>query len=240
MNNTSYVALSRQTALERMMTVIANNVANSASTGFKAERVRFDTVLEDAGAAGDIAFVQDVGARIDLRDGPIEATGNPLDLAIQGDGFFVVGTAAGDRYTSAGQFRLNDIGEIVTASGDPVMTIDDVSVLIPAETKNITVAADGTVTADEVFVGQLAKVRFAEPDSLVRVGDTLFASDALPEPAADSEIQQGMIEGSNVQAVLEITQMMQTVRSFQSTQKVIETQHDLTRRAVERILDVSS
>ena len=146
METTAYIALSRQMALRRQMDLIANNIANVTASGFKAEALIYEPVVSDAGGGQRLAFVQDVGVARDLRAGPMTQTGNPLDLAIQGPGYFAIETDHGTRYGRSGQFRLNESGELVTAAGDRVLDDGGAPVSLPVDAGPIALAADGTVS----------------------------------------------------------------------------------------------
>lgn len=235
METTAYLALSRQTVLRRQMDVIANNIANMNTSGFQAEQLVLEPVLKDGGGRDELAFVQDFAAVRDLAPGPMVPSGNPFDLAIEGEGWFGFETEGGIRYGRAGNLQLNQAGEIVSAAGDPLLDQGGGRIVVPLEASGISIAADGTVSADGAILGQIGVFSFDNPQTLERVGSGLSATDQPALPAG-GRIVQGTFEGSNVQAVAEMTRMMATVRAYQSTQNVIDTHHDLQRRAIERML----
>ena len=236
MDNTSYIALSRQMVLQRQMDLVANNIANAATSGFKGQKMVFEEVLEDANAKKPVSFVQDVGVMRDLSPGSITTTGNPFDLAIGGDGWFTVGTPDGPRYTRNGNFLLSVDGQIVTNEGLPLLDEGGAPITLPPGDRRISVAKDGTVSTPGGIVGRIVPVAFAEGQKLKPIGSSLYTTDEAPLPAEGSAIVQGAVEGSNVQPILEMTRMMETVRAFQNTQRLLETHHDLVRRAVEQNL----
>lgn len=240
METTAYIALSRQVALRRHMDVVANNIANMTASGFKAEALIYEPVVNDAGSGQRLAFVQDVGVARDLRAGPMTTTGNQLDLAIEGPGYFVIGADQGTRYGRSGQFRVSESGELVTAAGDPVLDDGSAPLTLPLEAGPITVAVDGTVSSSQGVVGRIGLVEFADEQRLRKVGGGLYRADQPPAPAERSRVVQGMLEGSNVQPILEMTEMMATVRAYQGVQRLLDTHHELQRRAIERVLEVSS
>lgn len=239
MEATGYVALSRQVTLERQMEITANNIANANTAGFRQMEVAFEPVRHDGGEQ-NVSYVQSVRRMVDLTEGAITVTGNPLDMALSGDGFFVVQTPDGERYTRAGHFQINAESQLVNSQGHQVLDDGGNPIELPEEVQAITVTADGLVLADEDEVAILDRVRFDDPSVLKPAGGGLLMSDAAPQPAPETTVQQGMIEGSNVQPVLAMTEMMQTVRAFEATQKLIETDHQLARQAVERLLSVQS
>ena len=246
MENTLLVGLSRQIALRRELDVIANNIANIGTTGFKAENVLFEEHLA-RGARVDhfpapqdrrVSFVLDRETRTNLAQGPLSHTGNSLDAAIDGDGFFVVETPQGERYTRAGGFAINTAGELVTPAGYRVLGNAGPIVLDPADTE-ITIALDGTVSTHDEERGQLRLVRFEDASQLNKLGDSLFSSEAAPLPAeARTRVIQGSIEKSNVQAVVEMGRMIEVTRAYTSLASLMSRTEELRRSAIERLADV--
>ena len=234
MDNTSYVALSRQLTLERQMAVVAGNIANMNTHGFKTEHLIFEEVLERAGQPGRVAFVQDVGLIRDLGPGALETTGNPLDVAINGEGYFTVETPAGPRFTRAGHFSLDGNGALVTSGGHLLLDAGGAAIQLPPGVGELSIARDGTISTADGIQGQIGLVRFADDTRLRREGDSLLATEQVPEPVAEPEIAQGRLERSNVQPILEMTRMMETVRAFQNTQRLLETHHEMVRRVIDQ------
>ena len=238
MENTSYVALSRQLALQNHLAVLAHNIANANTTGFLGDDMTFQQVLSRTEPGRDVAFVQDLTPKPDLSEGEMRMTHSPLDFAIGRTGMFAVETDQGIRYTRAGHFRLDRENRLVTYDGDPVLGVNDQPITLPGgEIDKLQGGKDGTLSIDGEVIGQFKRASFAEPERFVREGAMLFKTDEVPGTAADAEIYQGALEASNVEPVLAMTRMMETTRAFQKTQKVIETQHQLTRKTVERLLD---
>ncbi|MEO1090605.1 MAG: flagellar basal-body rod protein FlgF [Pseudomonadota bacterium] len=240
MDAPSYVALSRQLGLERQLAVIANNIANANTTGYLADDMSFEAVRQRASRRVEVAYVQDLTVRPDLTEGELVGTGGIFDFGIAGDGFFAVETPGGTRYTRAGHFRLDEDNQLVTWDGHPVLDTGDAPIVLPADNSRLQVAGDGTLSIDDEVVGQMQRARFADPGLLEREGAMLFRSDERPTAATDAQVSQGMLEASNVEPVLAMTAMLETTRAFEATQKLIEAQHDLTRQAVERLLDTKS
>ena len=239
MNNTILVALSQHTALRLQMAVIANNIANSNTAGFKSERVTFATHLKDMGGGQKLAFVKESGIVRDPSDGPLMVTGNPFDLAIRGDAFFRVDTPQGERLTRGGQFRLDADGALVTANGYPVLGKNGLPLLIAPGDATITIARDGRVASESGEIGRLGLVTFDSGDELTKLGGGLYASDAEPIPSDDAEVVQGAIEASNVQPIVEMTRMIALLRSYQSAQSLAEKEDELKRRAIGTLASVS-
>ncbi len=239
MELTAYIALSRQMVLDRQMDVVAHNIANATTTGFKAATLLLEPVPVDAGDRQRLAFVQDVGMVRDFGPGPITTTDNPLDLAIAGPGYLAVQTAAGVRYARSGQLHVSELGELATADGDPVLDDGGAPLAIPLDAGPVTIAADGTVSTPAAEIGRLDLVAFADEQRLVPVGGSLYRSDQAPLPATAARLVQGALEGSNVHPINEMIAMMATLRAYQGTQRLIETDDDLQRRAIEHMLETT-
>lgn len=246
MDNTVYVALSSQVALRRHMEIVANNMANLSTPGFKAERMMFREYLQPAGgnaaAAGDkISFVQDIASYNDLNDGPIITTGAPLDVALSGKGYFTVDTPDGPRYTRAGSFSLDKDRRLVNGQGYPVLSASNTPIVFSTNAREIVIADDGTISSREddpklsIRIDRLGVVDFADPRQLRSAGDGLLTSDASPTSVANPHVIQGAIEQSNVQGVREMTEMMDILRSYQLVQKTIDSESDRRRDALQQL-----
>ncbi len=231
MENSLTIALSRQSVLARQMDVIATNLANLETAGFKAENMIFSEHLEKTAEGEVLSLVHDVSFVRDLSEGPMVGTQSSLDMAIHGEGYFVVGTDEGERYTRHGVFQLDSSGQIVTTNGDPLFNSGGSPITIPPDASSITITRDGTISADAQEIGQIKVVSFENPQALSKIGNGLYeAVDQTPTADSDSEILQGMVENSNVKGVVEMTRMIDTVRSYQAATKLADTEH-------QRILD---
>lgn len=238
METTSFVALSRQAALWRQMDMVANNLANMNTPAFKAENMMFrDYVLKSRSADrpfGDkTSYVQDVSVYRNMSEGALSATGNPLDIAVKGDGFMVVDTPQGARYTRNGHMRLDESGQMVTADGFPVLSNSDQPFFFAPNEQKISIAADGTVSTENGQVGKIRVVRFENDQDMRKTAGGLFQTDAQPQDVDKPQVLQGMIEESNVQPVVEMTKMIQVQRSYESVQRMIENEHDRVRKALD-------
>lgn len=240
METTTPIALSRQIVLRRQMDIIANNIANMTATGFRAESLLAEEVPVDVGPRQTVRYVQDVALVRDLTPGAMIPTNNPLDVAIEGEGYFMIATEEGERYTRNGQFRLNELGELVTADGDGVLNDGGGAIVVPPGSPSVTIAPDGTVSVPDGLLGRLGVVIFDDFQDMEKAGHGLYRTDQAPLPRAEVNVVQGMIEGSNVRPVLEMTEMMTTLRAYQGTQKIIDAHHELERRMVERMLEVGA
>ncbi|MBX6426894.1 MAG: flagellar basal-body rod protein FlgF [Variibacter sp.] len=246
MENALLIGLSRLTALRRAMDVTANNIANVNTTGYKADGVVFeefvDTPARDgrfAGADRRVSFVADRATWHDLRQGPVQETGNPLDIAVSGDAFLVVQTPRGERYTRNGALQINANGELVTSEGYPVLG-DAGPIVIQPQDRGLAIASDGSVTVANGTRGRLRLVEFADPSRLQKDGSSTFAAPAgvQPQPATLSRVVQGALEKSNVQSVVEISRMIEITRAYTSIAQITQAQSDLRRNAIDRLAEV--
>ena len=238
MENSLTIALARQSVLERQMDVIATNLANLETAGFKAENIIFAEIIETDPLTGDfLSIVHDVGFVRDLSEGPLVGTHSPLDMAVHGEGYFVIDTPDGERYTRHGVFQLDEAGKIVTTEGHPVLNSGGAPITVPPDTSTITVTRDGTVSADAQELGKIKLVRFENQQLLTKKGSGLYDAEAqAPQPAPDSEIIQGMVENSNVKGVVEMTRMIDTVRAYQAAAKLADTEHQRILDAIEALV----
>lgn len=235
------LALSRQMAVRDQMETIANNVANMSTPAYKGERTLFHEYLSGpTGKNSEITFPQLKGIFRETHEGAISTTGNSLDVALRGKGYLVVETQGGfTRYTRDGHLSLNNKNQIVTQQGYPVMGVNNRPMTVPQDAKSVTIAGDGTISAGDVRVGQFKLVSFENEQHLVRTGDGLYRTDAAPQKATDVDVLQGNLEGSNIQPVLEITRMIEASRIYQSAQKIVNSEDERIRKAIERLSKVA-
>lgn len=236
MENAGYIALSRQMTLRREMDVIANNMANLNTPAYKGQSMLFVEYLETSESGEKMSFVQDISLVRNLAEGQLTSTENPLDLAISGDAYFEVETPVGPRYTRDGSFQLNADNQLVTSSGLPVLGEGGVPITLPPNSRDVTITRDGTISTNLGPAGRLRLVRFENEQAMVKMADGLYdAEGQAPLPPEDSEVLQGMIEGSNVQGILELTRMIETVRSYSSAGRMINDEHERQRRAIQSL-----
>ncbi|HEX2582442.1 MAG TPA: flagellar basal-body rod protein FlgF [Dongiaceae bacterium] len=243
MENTVYIALSRQIVVERQLDVIANNLANATTTGYKAQNNLFTEFLNRAQPRQPLSYVQDAGTFRDYAPGPIENTGNDLDVAIAGEGFFAVQTPNGVRYTREGKFSLNAQGQLVSAAGYPVLGGGTPISIDPAEGQ-IKIAADGTVSTDSArngqflaVVGKIDVVRFSDPQKLESAGNNLLLAppSASAQPVLKPGLAQRGLEQSNVKPVLELTALIDASRSYESVGRFIQNEYDRQQKAIQTL-----
>jgi flagellar basal-body rod protein FlgF len=244
MNNAQLVGLSRQIVLRRQMDLVANNIANLNTNGFKNQSLLMKDTDETSARMntflrGDrpVNFVIDDSNVYDLRPGRMEATGDKFDLAIQSDGWFSVETPQGERFTRNGSFALNTNGELVNRDGYPVL-MEGGHLTFDQNETDVTVAQDGTVSTSGGVKGKLKVSTFENPGELMKEGETLFSAQN-PQPAAFPRVTQGMLERSNVQSVVEMTRMIQITRSYESISNILSSSDQLASTAIDQLGTIS-
>lgn len=237
MESTSLIALSRQSGLERQLDVVANNIANMNTHGFRGERMMFiEHMVKSRGGAKlqgtKLAYVRDIATITDTSPGPMEKTGNPLDLAITGEGFFVVQTEDGERYTRNGRFQLDDGGQIVTQTGNPLVSSGGDPFFLSPEDTVVTISRDGTVSTNNGELGKIRLVTFENPQELERFANGLFASKTKPVDVETPEIAQGTLEGANIKPILEMAKLIEISRKYDSARKFIDREDERMRNMI--------
>ncbi len=250
MENALLVGLSRQMALSHELDIIANNIANIDTTGYKADNASFREFLmprasdgQFSGADKRVSFVQDRASWIDLSPGAIQRTGDPLNIAIDGPGYLTVQTARGTRYTRNGALSINGTGQLVTSDGDAVLggsgpiTFQQGDHDISISPSGIVTVREGTSTADSPR-GQLQLVSFAQPRLLQKDGGSTFVATngANPGPVSpNTHVVQGAIEKSNVSGVAEMARMIQITRSYADIAAILQQQGEQRRNALSQL-----
>lgn len=241
MDNALYVGLSRQMVLRRQMDIVANNIANADTTGFKVESLMEKTQPSapavTAGGPRPVKFVMDDGLARDFGQGTLRQTGGTFDLGVEGKGFFKISTPDGERYTRDGRFKMDETGRLTTQAGEPVLDAGGGEVTIDPEKGRVSIAEDGTISQGDEQVGKIGVVSFDSLSVLEKAGDNLYrnTSNLQPQAAPDSLVRQGMLEGSNVKPIVEITRMIEVNRAYESMTKMMDSAADLSRRSVERL-----
>ncbi len=240
MDSSAYIALSRLSAQQRNVDTIAANLANSGTPGFKANRMIFDEWIARSGGADRpgaraVAYVQDRATYRDQAAGRLARTDNPLDLAISGDGFFVIDTPRGERYTRSGRFTLAPDGRITTSEGYTLLSSEGKPLVVTEQDTRLTVAADGTLESENGPLGKIRLVSFDDKNQLKPEGQVLFAANGPARAAEGARITQGMVEESNVEPILEMTRLMGEVREFQFVTQFVDAEAERQSNAIERI-----
>jgi flagellar basal-body rod protein FlgF len=245
MDTTQLVCLSQELAAYQSMDAIANNLANVSTPGFKGETPKFQEYVDmeqpSEGQTGTqaVSFVQQTGMIRDMSEGHIDITNAPYDVAINGQGYFVVQTANGPRYTRNGHFSLDAQNRIVDDAGDPVRgTGGDISIQLTDG--DIHIASDGTVSGVNGQIGQLNIVDFANDRALVKEGGSLYSTTQTANTAANATVQQGAIENSNIQPVVEISKMIEVMRAYQAVINLSTSQANSEQQTLDKLATVQS
>ena len=233
MENATYTALTRQSGLMNEMRVVANNLANVSTTGFRTEGVIFAEYVRALGPDDPSLSMATASARDTvLLQGTLSQTGGSFDLAIEGDGFFLVETPGGERLTRAGAFTPNENGDLVTPEGYRVLDAGGAPVFVPQGAGPVGIAPDGTVSAGGQPVGQIGLVIPSDSSAMVREDGVRFRADDGYEPALTSRMLQGFLEESNVDPVLEIARMIEVQRAYELGQSFLDKEDERIRGAL--------
>lgn len=241
MNSGMYSALSGNVNMMEKLNVVANNLANVGTVGFKKDRLFFEKVLDSVNGQpqpveglSDETIISQVRMFTDYGTGPIKQTGNSLHMAIDGEGFFVVSTPEGNAYTRQGNFRRDEDGRLTTIDGNPVLGRGGAPITIPGG--KVEIDAAGNITVDGTNSGSINVVDFPKPYQFRKTGSALFVPEdpaAVPQSVARPSVMQGFIEDSNVNAISEMTQMIECSRSYESCQRVIRSYDEMAGKAIE-------
>jgi flagellar basal-body rod protein FlgF len=254
MENALLIGLSRQIALHRELDVVANNIANLDTTGYKSDGSMFEEYLMPVardgsfqGADARLSYVQDRATWHNFSAGPVKQTGNPLDVAIDGDAFLVVQTPRGERYTRNGALQISATGELVTSNGDRVLG-DGGPIQFQSTDHDISINPEGTITVREGSNttsdsprGKLRLVRFDNVAQLQKDGSSMFAAanGEIPQtPPPSVHVVQGALEQSNVRGVIEMSRMIEVTRTYTQIAGMLQQQGDLRRSAIEKLAEV--
>ncbi|WIY26750.1 flagellar hook-basal body complex protein [Parasedimentitalea psychrophila] len=236
METTGYVTLSRQTGLMREMQVVANNIANSATTGYRQEGLIFSEFIQSTPGQSSISMSRANIRNTSAEQGALTQTNGTFDLAIEGDGYFKVETPMGERLTRAGAFSPNADGDLVTADGNRVLDAGGSPVFVPGDAETINIAPDGTISADGNPLGQIGLFMPTEPHTLVREDGVMFRVDGDVEETDQAKILQGFVEGSNVNAISQLARMIEIQRAYEMGQSFLETEDQRIRNAIKNLI----
>lgn len=243
MQPSNLVLLSSQVALSQAMDVVANNVANASTAGFKREGIQFDTYVAKLGTNKQpLKFVIDRATYRDASNGALVPTGNTLDVAIQGAGYFRVKMPDGSTgFTRGGSLLLDHEGQLVTQAGLPLIDDAGQTITLPDTTTQVNISADGFITArvdtssDLAQIGKINLVGFANEQTMQPAGAGIYTTDQTPQPVPDSQIVQGSIEQSNVQPLTEINNMIEIMRAYEQVTNIISNANDRSTNANDKL-----
>lgn len=237
MSSNIYVALSAQLAAERRLATVANNVANMNTPGFRAEQVRFSELLSQT-SADKTSYVSEGETFTSLRSGAISHTGNPFDLAVEGEGWFAVRTSNGVGYTRDGRMRMTPEGALQTVNGNPVLDAGGAPLMIDPNGGTVRIGQDGSMYQGGRMVGRVGLYVMASGVKLTRQdGVTMLPSSppALVQEFTRNQIRQGYVEGANVEPVMEMTRLISLQRAFEQAANVVQQNEDATTSAIRQL-----
>jgi flagellar basal-body rod protein FlgF len=221
--------------------MLANNLANAETGGYKTDREFYNIYQSaEAGADGDASGLPVIERTwTDFSPGVLRATGGPLDLAVSGNGFFAVDGPAGTLYTRNGNFRVAASGALVTSEGYPVRTVSGSHLLVQPSGR-LEVSPDGAVQQNGQPLGQIAVAAFSDNHTLVKQGSSYFESAAPSQPAAGTRIEQGRLEASNVGPAESAVRLVAVMRQFEMLEKAAQMGSQMNRESVEEVAKVAS
>lgn len=235
MDHAGYTTLTRQSGLAREMQIIANNIANAATTGFRSEGLIFSEYVQAVENGASLSMGQGNISKTAFDQGTLTKTGGRFDLAIEGDAYFLIETPARERLTRLGSFAPNAAGELVTPDGFRVLDAGGAPVFIPP-LADVSVASDGTFSADGAPLGQIGLVRPIEPLRLIREDGVVFRADDGVEPSDTARVLQGFVENSNVNPVHQIARMIEVQRAYELGQSFLESEDERVRAALKALM----
>ena len=236
MDNATYAILTRQSGLLSEMQIVANNVANAQTSGFKTEGLVFSEFVKNLDRShGDLSMAAARIKATDSTQGTLSQTGGTFDLAIEGDGYFLVDTPQGPRLTRAGSFVPDAFGTLLTPDGNPVLDTGGAPVFVPSGVGPLGISADGTISVEGRAVGQLGLVIPDDPAELRRQTGTLFEAPSGYGPAPQARILQGFLDDSNVNPIEQIARMIEIQRSYELGQSFLQIEDDRIRGVIQAI-----
>jgi flagellar basal-body rod protein FlgF len=235
MLNTGYVALSYAAGLERKMDMVANNIANANTNGFRSSHMLFNEYVVEASKQKPVSMVEDAGNYRNFQPGPVSQTGNPLDVALEGNGFMSVTTANGEKYTRNGAMHLNEKNQLVSSGGDLINDEGGKPITLPADSGDLTITGDGSIANKQGTVAKMKIVSFTNPQELKPVGNNNYETTQTGTPDPKTKVLQGAVEGSNVNSVLEMTDMIEISRRYESVARILQNENDSQISMIQRL-----
>ncbi|MGX9352317.1 flagellar hook-basal body complex protein [Shimia sp. W99] len=236
MDNAVYTTLTRQAGLTREMSVLANNIANASTTGFRQAGVTFTEYIKTAPNSESLSMGVANLPSMSMAQGTLTRTGGTFDFAIEGDGFFMVETPEGERLTRAGSFAANGDGDLVTPDGFKVLDSGGTPIFIPPDAKGIDMASDGTLSVGGQPIAQIGVFSPVDPLSLKRVGGVMFDASGDVEPVETSRVVQGFLESSNVDTIGQLSRMIEVQRAYEMGQSFLDAENERIRSALKTFI----
>ncbi|WP_299672807.1 flagellar hook-basal body complex protein [uncultured Roseobacter sp.] len=232
MENAGYTTLTRQSGLMREMRIVANNIANAATSGYRQEGMVFSEYVMSVDGASSLSMGQGNVRNTSFEQGTLTQTGGTFDFAIEGDGFFLIETPAGERLSRSGAFSPNAQGDLVNMDGYRVLDAGGAPVFVPPGAADIAVSADGTISSDGNPIGQIGVVQPLNPREMIREDGVMFRADDGYEPAEGARVLQRFVENSNVNSILQITRMIEVQRAYELGASFLEAEDERVRQAL--------
>ena len=236
MESAGYTTLTRQTGLLRELQVVANNIANAATTGYRQEGLIFSEFVKQTEGGPSLSMARGNVRMTSMLQGPLAPTGGMLDLAIEGEGFFLIETPSGERLTRAGNFTLSAQGDLVTPDGFRVLDAGGAPVFIPPNATNIGLSPDGTLSDNGRPLAQIGLVRPVDGFAMVREDGVMFRADGEIEPVEEGHIHQGFLEGANVDPIGQVARMIEVQRAYEMGQSFLDSEHERVTSALESFI----
>ncbi len=232
MGNASYVTLTRQSGLMREMQIVANNIANASTSGFRQEGLVFSEYVKTIEDAPSMSMALGNVRNTSMLQGGLTQTGGQFDFAIEGPGFFLIETPLGERLTRAGSFSPNAEGDLVTNDGFRVLDAGGAPIFVPPDATDLSVSSDGTVSSNGKPLAQIGLVAPIDPNDMQREDGVMFRAEAGFEPVENGRILQGFIEDSNVDPISQIARMVEVQRAYEMGQRFLDTENERIRNAL--------
>ena len=236
MESAGYTTLTRQTGLLHELQVVANNIANAATTGYRQEGLIFSEFVKQTEGGPSLSMARGNVRMTSMLQGPLAPTGGMLDLAIEGEGFFLIETPSGERLTRAGNFTLSAQGDLVTPDGFRGLDAGGAPVFIPPDATNIGLSPDGTLSDNGRPLAQIGLVRPVDGFAMVREDGVMFRADGEIEPVEEGRIHQGFLEGANVDPIGQVARMIEVQRAYEMGQSFLDSEHERVTSALESFI----
>jgi flagellar basal-body rod protein FlgF len=240
MDNSMLVGLQAQRVLQRRLDVTANNLANAATSGFKSDALTFQMLVKRPAHAedkpSDVRFVTENAMIRNMGQGSITRTGSAFDVALEGDGFFMVQAPGGrTAYTRDGSFSLSADGTLMTPEGHPVLSQGGAPIVLDPQGSPPMIDKTGAISIAGVEAGQLGVASFLNASALEKIGDNMFVANGQAPQTSEARVVQYALEGSNVRPVLELTRLIEISRAYESAAKFVKNSDDMRKSAMERL-----
>ncbi|MCR9112135.1 MAG: flagellar hook-basal body complex protein [Rhodobacteraceae bacterium] len=235
METTGYTTLTRQAGLLREMQTVANNIANAVTTGYRQEGLVFSEHVTRVKDGPSVSMATANVRATSFAQGTLTQTGGALDLAIEGEGFFLIETPNGERLTRAGNFTLSAEGDLVTLDGHRVLDAGGAPVFVPPDTGAPGISSDGTISANGQLIGQIGLVRPIDPLDMIREGGVMFRTEGETEPVLEGRMLQGFVENANVDPISQIARMVEVQRSYELGQSFLDAENERIRDALKAL-----